>query len=90
MVPAPYRESGVDNYYNDETGWDNLETAWRTDEFALDPTRATLAIGATGMDGDTFKNKELMDRYGIQINKTSRNTVLFARTSAAPAPRSPT
>ena len=77
MVPAPYRESGVDNYYNDETGWDNLETAWRTDEFALDPTRATLAIGATGMDGDTFKNKELMDRYGIQINKTSRNTVLF-------------
>lgn len=77
MVPAPYRESGVDNYYNDETGWDNLETAWRTDEFALDPTRATLAIGATGMDGDTLKNKELMDRYGIQINKTSRNTVLF-------------
>ena len=77
MVPAPYRESGVDNYYNDETGWDNLEAAWQTDEFALDPTRATLTIGATGMDGDTFKNKELMDRYGIQINKTSRNTVLF-------------
>ena len=72
-----YRESGVDNYYNDETGWDNLEAAWQTDEFALDPTRATLTIGATGMDGDTFKNKELMDRYGIQINKTSRNTVLF-------------
>jgi len=77
VVPPEYRESGVDNYYNVETGWNNLEIAWRTDEFALDPTRATLYIGLTGMDGDTFKNKELMDKYGIQINKTSRNTVLF-------------
>ena len=77
VVPAQYRESGVESYYNDETGWNNLEAAWRTDEFVLDPTRATLTIGATGMDGDTFKNKELMDKYGIQINKTSRNTVLF-------------
>lgn len=77
LVPVQYRESAVDSYYNEATGWNNLETAWRTDEFALDPTRATLAIGATGMDGDTFKNKELMNKYGIQINKTSRNTVLF-------------
>lgn len=77
VVPREYRESGVESYYNSETGWNNLETAWRTDEFALDPTRATLCIGATGLDGDTFKNKQLMDRYGIQVNKTSRNTVLF-------------
>ncbi|MDT5306916.1 MAG: hypothetical protein QOE48_2591, partial [Mycobacterium sp.] len=28
-------------------------------------------------DGDTFKREQLMDRYGIQINKTSRNSVLF-------------
>jgi arginine decarboxylase len=28
------------------------------------------------MDGDTFR-KHLMDRFDIQINKTSRNTVLF-------------
>jgi len=34
-------------------------------------------IGATGIDGDTFKNEYLMDKYGIQVNKTSRNTVLF-------------
>ncbi|MFX7507363.1 hypothetical protein ABTJ37_23890, partial [Acinetobacter baumannii] len=45
--------------------------------FALDPTRLTLFIGNTGIDGDTFKNRYLMDKYGIQINKTSRNTVLF-------------
>ncbi|MDZ7648961.1 MAG: hypothetical protein U5K54_18315 [Cytophagales bacterium] len=29
------------------------------------------------MDGDTFKNKYLMDQFHIQINKTSRNSVLF-------------
>ncbi|RQZ15137.1 ornithine decarboxylase [Burkholderia sp. Bp9031] len=77
IVPPAYRESAVSSYFNDETGWSNLEAAWRTDEFVLDPTRATLVIGSTGMDGDTFKNTELMDKYGIQINKTSRNTVLF-------------
>ena len=77
VVPLEYRESGVESYYNVDNGWQNLETAWATDEFALDPTRATLSIGATGLDGDTFKNKQLMDKYGIQINKTSRSTVLF-------------
>jgi arginine decarboxylase len=43
----------------------------------VDPTRLTLYVGSTGIDGDTFKNEYLMDKYGIQINKTSRNTVLF-------------
>ena len=43
----------------------------------LDPSRITLYIGPTGIDGDTFKREQLMDRYGMQINKTSRNTVLF-------------
>ncbi len=77
LVPPQFRESGVESYYNADTGWINFEAAWRTDEFALDPSRVTLSIGATGVDGDTFKNKYLMDKYGIQINKTSRNTVLF-------------
>jgi arginine decarboxylase len=77
LVPLEYRESAVESYYNAETGWNNLDMAWRTDEFAMDPSRATLCIGDTGVDGDTFKNKYLMDKYGIQINKTSRNTVLF-------------
>ncbi len=77
VVPPEFRESGIDAYYCKETGWANMEAAWRVDEFALDPTRLTLVIGASGIDGDTFKNKYLMDKYGIQINKTSRNTVLF-------------
>merc|ERR1712113_873953 len=54
-----------------------MEEAWSNDEFVLDPTKINLFIGRTGVDGDTFKNKYLMDQFGIQINKTSRNTVLF-------------
>jgi len=77
LVPEEFRESHVESLYNVETGWVNLFQAWRTDEFALDPSRATLSIGLSGMDGDTMKNKYLADKYDIQINKTSRNTVLF-------------
>ena len=54
--------------------------AWDTDEFVLDPSRITIYIGSTGIDGDAFKRSHLMDRYGVQINKTSRNTVLFMTT----------
>ncbi len=76
MVPDQYRPSGIDYYYDRKHGWSPLETAWHADEFVLDPTRVTVHVGRTGMDGDTFK-KLLMDRFDIQINKTSRNTVLF-------------
>jgi arginine decarboxylase len=54
--------------------------AWQDDEFVLDPSRITIYIGATGIEGDAFKRSHLMDRYGVQINKTSRNTVLFMTT----------
>ncbi|MGB3279902.1 MAG: ornithine decarboxylase, partial [Pseudorhodobacter sp.] len=77
MIPAEFRESGVQSYYDSDQGWTDIWTCWEKDEFVLDATRVTLAVGGTGWDGDTFKTDVLMDRYGIQINKTSRNTVLF-------------
>ena len=77
LVPPEYRPSGIEVYYDPKRGWSSMEEAWATDEFALDPTRLTLFVGATGMNGDTFKNRVLMDKFGIQVNKTSLNTVLF-------------
>lgn len=77
FIPDQYRETGLVEYYAPSTGWNRMETAWEEDEFMLDPTKITLFIGRTGVDGDTFKNKYLMDQFNIQINKTSRNTVLF-------------
>ncbi|MDU8913079.1 aminotransferase class I/II-fold pyridoxal phosphate-dependent enzyme [Aestuariicoccus sp. MJ-SS9] len=77
MIPEEYRQSGIESYYDPKEGWIDKWATWGQDEFVLDPTRITLAVGGTGWDGDTFKTKILMDKYGIQINKTSRNTVLF-------------
>ena len=45
------------------------------DEFFLDPTRITLLCGRAGFDGSQFKAL-LASEYDIQINKTSRNSVL--------------
>lgn len=76
MIPRELRESGTQFYYDPDRGWGSLDEAYYQDEFTLDPTRVTLFIGETGMDGDSFRHL-LMDKYDIQINKTSRNTVLF-------------
>ncbi len=77
MVPKEFRTSGIQVYWDDQRGWSQLWDAWVQDEFVLDPTRVTLVTGAAGIDGNTFKTQYLMDKYGIQVNKTSRNTVLF-------------
>ena len=50
--------------------------ACREDEFCLDPTRMTLVCGTAGYDGTQFKNLLASD-YNIQLNKTSRNSVLL-------------
>ncbi|MBO0852273.1 MAG: aminotransferase class I/II-fold pyridoxal phosphate-dependent enzyme [Nocardia sp.] len=75
LIPERYRPSAIAQPLR--TGLRNMMAAWEQDEFVLDPSRITLSIGRTGYDGDTFKREQLMDRYGIQINKTSRNSVLF-------------
>jgi len=78
LIPAEYRQSGIDQPLR--SGLPNMVKAWEQDEFVLDPSRVTIYIGATGIDGDHFKRRQLMDRFGVQINKTSRNTVLFMTT----------
>ncbi len=77
MIPDAFRTSGIKRYYDEKEGWAPLWEGWARDEFVLDPCRLTLFIGATGIDGNTFRTDYLMQRHGIQINKTSRNTVLF-------------
>ena len=76
MIPSEYRPSGVERFYDSEAGFTRIDEHWARDEFALDPTRVTVHVGATGLTGDEFR-KLLIERHDIQINKTSRNTVLF-------------
>lgn len=77
LIPDQHRKSGFERYYSKDLGWGNMSTEWKHDEFVLDPTKINLYIGRTGIDGDTFKREYLMDQFGIQVNKTTRNTVLF-------------
>lgn len=87
VIPAEYRSSGIVAYSTPDSQGSaalaTMRTAWRDDEFVLEPTRATIYIAATGMNGDTFKNSVLMDRFGLQVNKTSINSVLFIVTIGA-------
>ncbi len=77
IIPDEFRQCGLNEYYTEKDGWDRMEEAWEKDEFVLDPTKVTLSVGKAGITGDVFKNSYLMDRFNIQVNKTSRNTVLL-------------
>ena len=76
MIPAEFRASGIKDYGPPQSNWKEAIEAWNQDEFALDPTRLTLICGSAGFDGTQFKNL-LADRFDIQINKTSRNSILI-------------
>jgi arginine decarboxylase len=75
LIPEEFRPSAIAQPLR--SGLRNMMAAWERDEFVLDPSRITLSIDRTGYEGDTFKRDQLMDRHGVQINMTSRNTVLF-------------
>lgn len=80
LVPSEYRRSvtaqdpGSGRPLAQAERWNE---SWRSDEFVLDPTRVTLYIGHTGLNGYEFREDVLMGQFGIQINKTSINSVLL-------------
>jgi arginine decarboxylase len=76
MIPVEFRNSGFVDYLVPGTNWATAVKALRDDEFALDVTRLTLVCGSAGFDGTQFKNMLAAD-YDIQLNKTSRNSVLL-------------
>ena len=76
MIPTEFRNSGFVDYLTPGMNWAKAVDAFREDEFALDVTRLTLVCGSAGFDGTQFKNMLAAD-YDIQLNKTSRNSVLL-------------
>jgi arginine decarboxylase len=76
MVPAQYRQSGFTDHLAPGANWASILKSLDDDEFCLDPTRMTLVCGMAGYDGTQFKGI-LADEYNIQVNKTSRNSVLL-------------
>src|SRR6185369_10209921 len=75
MVPAEYRQSGFVDFLRPGVTWGDQVRSTREDEFCLDPTRITLVCGTAGLNGTQFKGLLASD-YNIQVNKTSRNSVL--------------
>ena len=76
MLPAEYRQSGFVDFLTPGANWSSALRSMQEDEFCLDPTRMTLVCGTAGYDGTQFKNL-LANEYNIQLNKTSRNSVLL-------------
>ena len=76
MVPAEHRDSGFEDFHADGVSWKTIYDAWASDEFVLDPTRVTLLCGSAGFDGTSFKGM-LASKFDIQLNKTSRNSILL-------------
>jgi arginine decarboxylase len=76
MIPAEFRQSGFTDFLDPNTNWSAVRTSMREDEFCLDPTRMTLVCGTAAYDGTQFKGL-LAQNYNIQVNKTSRNSVLL-------------
>jgi arginine decarboxylase len=76
MVPAQYRQTGFSDFLAPGANWVTALRSMQEDEFCLDPTRMTLVCGKAGFDGTQFKGL-LASRYNIQLNKTSRNSVLL-------------
>ncbi|MBS1952627.1 MAG: decarboxylase [Cyanobacteria bacterium SZAS-4] len=74
MVPEEFRKSGLD-YLSPDTNWADALQSLEEDEFCLDPTRMTMVCGEAGFDGTEFK--QMLAEHNIQVNKTSRNTVLL-------------
>ena len=75
LIPQEFRKSSSANPVRD--GLSTWDEAWQEDELVVDPSRLTLDISRTGVDGDTFKHTYLMDGHSIQVNKTSRTSVLL-------------
>ncbi len=75
LIPPEYL-SNADNYPTSDLYYPGLFGKYRQQSFCIDPTKVTIDISATGIDGPNFRQM-LMTQYDIQVNKTSHNTLLF-------------
>lgn len=73
LIPPIYRSTGSNDF---PYALSTLSSLWGQSDFVIDPTRVTLNVSKAGIDGSSFRQL-LMTRYDIQVNKTSRHTVLF-------------
>ena len=71
MIPAELRPSGATSPY--ARGCEHDDERGQHDEFVVDPAASRSRSGAPASRRHV-QAEHLMDRYGVQINKTTRNT----------------
>jgi len=77
LVPDEYLDpADADADKNSAMFYPEVYRCYRERLFVVDPTRITVDVSATGIDGPNFRQM-LMTQYDIQVNKTSHNTILF-------------
>ncbi|WP_299494029.1 hypothetical protein [uncultured Shewanella sp.] len=84
LVPSEYRDRHLEIELEDQSDpvtshcyrYADMPSTWGQSDFVVDPTKVTVDISRTGMDGTVFREL-LINKYDIQVNKTSRKTVLF-------------
>ncbi len=80
LIPVEYQSSSESeleqSHSHSSYHYIQLLTNFHRALFNVDPTRVTLDISATGIDGPNFRQM-LMTQYDVQVNKTSRNTILL-------------
>lgn len=77
MIPPRFRHRTASPVHGlPDSSLAELSASWGVSDFVIDPTRITVNVSRIGLDGTSFRQL-LMTRYDIQVNKTSRNTVLF-------------
>lgn len=75
LIPEEFRFSKVASGYDPTKDWATVEKAWILDDVVVDPTRVTLLIKAH--TNGYLMRMILMDRFGIQVNKVSFNSLLI-------------
>jgi arginine decarboxylase len=78
---AAEREASI----NFASAMSELSSHWGSSQVVLDPTRITLDIRSTGLRGHEFR-AQLMDRYDVQVNKTTDATILLVVTIGTSQP----
>ena len=75
MIPAEFRESGHQGLRPPHSTWNEMLELVGRRRVRARPDAPDALCGAAGFDGTQFKGL-LAERFDIQINKTSRNSVL--------------
>jgi arginine decarboxylase len=63
LVPAQYRQSGLNEYYSKDKGWNRDRGGMGQRRVRGGPHQDQPVHGQDRVDGDTFKNQYLMDKH---------------------------